>query len=112
MAGEPDQIGDTAREAITAQNNRVVVSAVVVWEIAIKRSLDKLDAPPDLLEQMERAGVDLLSITTRHADHVGRLPMHHRDPFDRLLVAQAELEGLALVTADGELSRYGIELVW
>ena len=112
MAGDLDQIGEKAREAIVARGNRIVISAVVIWEIAIKRSLGKLDAPADLLEQLERTNLDLLPITARHAAHVGALPMHHRDPFDRLLIAQAELEGLALVTADGELSRYGIELAW
>jgi PIN domain nuclease of toxin-antitoxin system len=66
----------------------------------------------ETLEQLERAGVDLLPITARHADRVGTLPMHHRDPFDRLLVAQADVDGLALVTAEGELSDYGVELVW
>jgi PIN domain nuclease of toxin-antitoxin system len=89
-----------------------VISAVVVWEVAIKRRLGKLDAPPNLLEQLERAGVDLLPITARHADRVGTLPLHHRDPFDRLLVAQAEIEGLPLVSADQSLLPYGIEILW
>lgn len=62
--------------------------------------------------QLQRAAVDLLPITARHADRVGTLPMHHRDPFDRLLIAQAEIEGLALVSADSELSRYGIDVFW
>ncbi len=61
---------------------------------------------------MERAGVDLLPITPRHADRVGTLPLHHRDPFDRLLIAQAETEMLALVTADDDLTQYGIQVVW
>jgi len=112
MAGNSDQIGERAREAIAAEGNRVVISAVVIWEVAIKRSLGKLKAPPDLLQQLERTGVNLLPITARHADRVGTLPMHHRDPFDRLLVAQAQIEGLALVSADGKLNRYGIELIW
>jgi PIN domain nuclease of toxin-antitoxin system len=89
-----------------------VVSAVVIWEVAIKRQLGKLDAPPDLLAQLERVGVDLLPITARHADRVGGLPLHHRDPFDRLLVAQADADGLALVTADSDLDQYDIEVVW
>ena len=89
-----------------------MISAVVVWEVAIKRRLGKLDAPDNLLEQLERSGVDMLPITARHADRVGKLPLHHRDPFDRLLVAQAKIEGLSLITADGQLSRYGIKIVW
>lgn len=89
-----------------------MVSAVVVWEVAIKRHLGKLEAPGNLLEQLQQAAVHLLPITARHADHVGTLPFHHRDPFDRLLIAQAEIEGLALVTADSQLDRYEIEVLW
>lgn len=84
----------------------------MIWEVAIKRRLGKLEAPGNLLEQLERAGVDLLPITPRHADRVGTLPLHHRDPFDRLLVAQADVDGLALVSADKDLRRYGVKVVW
>lgn len=84
----------------------------MVWEIAIKRRLGKLDAPTDLLEQLERAKVELLPITTRHADRVGTLPMHHRDPFDRLLVAQADTEGLVLITADEWIGGYDVDVLW
>lgn len=112
MGGEEERLSTRAASAIGAEGSRILISSVVVWEVAIKRRLGKLNAPADLLEQLERAGVDLLSITARHADRVGTLPMHHRDPFDRLLVAQAEVDGLALVTADGDLGNYGIELVW
>ena len=80
--------------------------------MAIKRRLGKLDAPPDLLEQLERARAELLPVTARHADRVGTLPMHHRDPFDRLLVAQADVDGLTLVTADGEMEAYGVDMLW
>jgi PIN domain nuclease of toxin-antitoxin system len=112
MSGEEDRLGTQAKKAIAGAEKQVVISAVVIWEVAIKRQLGKLEAPDDLLEQLERAGVELLPVTARHADHVGKLPPHHRDPFDRLLVAQAEIEGLTLVSADPELSRYGLELVW
>jgi len=112
MAGEQERIGEQAIEAIQAKDSRVVVSAVVVWEVAIKRRLGKLEAPADLLDRLERARVDLLPITARHGDRVGTLPMRHRDPFDRLLIAQAEVEGFALATADAELGNYGIVVVW
>jgi PIN domain nuclease of toxin-antitoxin system len=112
MAGERGRIGRVAVDAIETKDARVVISAVVPWEVAIKRRLGKLEAPADLLEQLERAQVELLPITARHADRVGTLPMRHRDPFDRLLVAQAEIEGFALVTADTELSGYGVDVVW
>jgi PIN domain nuclease of toxin-antitoxin system len=112
MAGELDSISETAQEAIAAEGDRVIVSAVVVWEVAIKRQLGKLDAPPDLLAQLEGAGVNLLPVTARHAARGGNLPLHHRDPFDRLLVAQADTEALSLVASDSDLQRYGIEVVW
>lgn len=112
MAGEPDRIGKQAREAIAGDPKGVVVSAAVIWEVAIKRRLGKLKAPADLLARLEQAGVDLLPINAHHADHVGTLPMHHRDPFDRLLIAQAQAEGLALATADGNLDRYGVQVIW
>jgi PIN domain nuclease of toxin-antitoxin system len=112
MAGEPERIGEKAREAIEAQGTQVVVSAVNVWEVAIKRRLGKLDAPADLLDRIEQAQVDLLPISARHADRVGTLPMHHRDPFDRLLVAQAGVEGLTLVSADSWIHEYEIDVLW
>jgi PIN domain nuclease of toxin-antitoxin system len=112
MAGDLDSISGPAKEAIASEEAQAVVSAVVIWEVAIKRQLGKLDAPPDLLAQLERAGVDLLPITARHADFVGTLPLHHRDPFDRLLIAQAGIEGLSLVTADSDLHQYGTEVIW
>jgi len=112
MAGEKERLGKKAAAAINAPDTRILISAVVVWEVAIKRRLGKLEAPADLLERLEQAGVDLLPITARHADRVSTLPMLHRDPFDRLLVAQTELDGLALVSADRELSDYGIEVIW
>jgi PIN domain nuclease of toxin-antitoxin system len=112
MAGEQDRIGKKARSTIETGAPRAIVSAVTVWEVAIKRRLGKLDAPADLLEQLERAGVELLAITARHGDRVGALPMHHRDPFDRLLIAQATVEGFALATGDSEIDDYDVEVIW
>jgi PIN domain nuclease of toxin-antitoxin system len=112
MAGEPDRIGTKAREAIGSGKEKILISAVVVWEVAIKRRLGKLDAPADLLARLEQADVDLLPITARHADRVGTLPMHHQDPFDRLLVAQADADGLTLVSGDRAIGQYGVEVIW
>lgn len=112
MAGEFDRIGKAAANAIGAQDSRVVVSAVTVWEVAIKRRLGKLDAPADMLGQLESARVALLPITARHADRVGTLPFHHRDPFDRLLIAQAQIEGFSFVSADEELRNYELDVIW
>jgi PIN domain nuclease of toxin-antitoxin system len=110
MAGDLDRLSDTARDAIAS--SEVVVSAVVIWEVAIKRRLGKLEAPADLLSRLEQSGVDLLPITARHADRVGELPLHHRDPFDRLLIAQADCADLAVVSADEQLKRYDVKVIW
>lgn len=107
-----ERIGREAYSALTARDIRTVVSAVTIWEIAIKRSLGKLEAPDGLLSQLERAGVDLLPVSARHADQVAALPPHHRDPFDRLLVAQATVEGLTLASGDEDIRRYDVEVVW
>jgi PIN domain nuclease of toxin-antitoxin system len=112
MAGEAGRISKKALAALGSDGVEPVVSAVTIWEAAIKRGLGKLDSPGDLLPQLERAGVELLPVTARHADLVGSLPPHHRDPFDRLLVAQATIEALPLVSDDAKLRRYDIEVVW
>lgn len=112
MAGEREHLSENAVAATEAADAKVLVSAVVVWEVAIKRRIGKLDAPDDLLERLEIAGVGLLPITARHADRVGALPMLHRDPFDRLLIAQADVDGLTIVSADSKLGDYGIEVIW
>ncbi len=112
MAGEASRISKKALAALGSDGIEPVVSAVTIWEAAIKRGLGKLDAPGDLLSQLERAGVELLPVTPRHADQVASLPLHHRDPFDRLLVAQAMLEGLPFVSDDEWVRRYDIEVVW
>ncbi len=91
----------------------LVVSAVSLWEVAIKRSRGKLAVPADLSRRL--AGlrqVELLPISPLHAEAVGELPWHHRDPFDRLLVAQARAERLSIVSSDQALAQYGVEVVW
>lgn len=112
MGGEPSRISEKGLAALGSEGVEPIVSAVTIWEAAIKRGLGKLDAPSDLLRQIEGAGVELLPVMPRHADLVASLPDHHRDPFDRLLVAQAMSEGLPLVSDDESLRRYEIEVIW
>jgi PIN domain nuclease of toxin-antitoxin system len=85
------------------------VSAVSAVEIGVKKALGKLEAPEDLEAQIRRHRFTPLPITVAHGLHVGMLPRHHRDPFDRLLVAQAQLEGLTIVTRDPRIARYDVE---
>jgi PIN domain nuclease of toxin-antitoxin system len=96
---------------IDAGDEVIIISPVVSWEIEIKRAIGKLDAPADLEEQVAASHFIALPITLRHATVAGRLPLHHRDPFDRLLIAQAQVEGLTLVTADGRFKAYEIQVL-
>lgn len=87
------------------------VSAATVWEIEIKRALGRLRAPDDIAARVDDSGYERLTITFEHAAEAGRLPRHHGDPFDRMLVAQARLEGLTLVTADESIRRYDVPVL-
>ena len=102
---------ERARVAIAEPDNRVVVSAVSVWEISIKRASGKLAFRHNILQVLTRTGFDTIDITPSHADLAGSLPLHHADPFDRLLVAQAQIEGLVLVTQDRQLLPYGVPIL-
>ena len=88
--------------------NEVFVSVASVWEIGIKRATGKLDFAAPIVETVERLGFELLPIAGAHAEHAGALPRHHRDPFDRLIIAQAVLEGLVLGTQDRRIRPYGV----
>lgn len=104
-----EELHPVARDAIEDTGNEVFASAASVWEMAIKSSLGKLDMPDDLSDQLTWAGIRSLPVVVRHAHAVKDLPMHHRDPFDRLLVSQARLEGLTLVTRDATITQYQID---
>ena len=109
---DDDRIGKHVARHLTDETNQVLLSAVVVWEVAIKRSLGKLDAPDDLVSILLGAGAQPLPVTLDHAAAAETLPWHHRDPFDRLLVAQALTEDAAIVSRDEPLSAYGVSIVW
>ena len=109
---DDDRIGEQVSRHLTDETNQVLLSAVVVWEVAIKRSLGKLDAPDDLVSILLGAGAQPLPVTLDHAAAVETLPWHHRDPFDRMLVAQALTEDAAIVSRDEPLSAYGVSIVW
>ena len=95
--------------ALISHADEAFVSAVTPWELGIKRALGKLTMPDGLVEQLASEGFVPLPITAEHAELAPALPPHHRDPFDRMLVAQAQLESLVLVTADTALADYDVE---
>jgi len=87
------------------------VSAATIWEIEIKRALGKMKAPNRLVELVDESGFERLRITFEHARQAGRLPQLHGDPFDRMLIAQAQAEGMTLASADGEIKRYKVPVL-
>jgi PIN domain nuclease of toxin-antitoxin system len=110
LADDPE-LQSNARGAIASPTNDVLVSAAVAWEISIKRALGKLDAPRDLPAALEASLLTGLPITVVDGDRAGTLPPHHRDPFDRMLVAQALRLGAVIVTRDPAFAAYGIEVL-
>ena len=104
-------LSEQARTAIADGENLVFVSAVTAWEIAIKKTLGKLEAPDNLEEVMAANRFEPLPITIRHALAVGELAKLHEDPFDRMLAAQAKVESLTLVTRDRFLTKYDIRFI-
>lgn len=99
------------RSAIADPTNDVLVSAASIWEIEIKRTLGKLDAPVGLVDAIASAGFDVLPITGEDAVRAGTLPAHHRDPFDRMLVAQADRVGAVVVSRDPAFLAYGTDVL-
>ncbi|HEX3609483.1 MAG TPA: type II toxin-antitoxin system VapC family toxin [Solirubrobacterales bacterium] len=110
VAGDSKRIGRALRAQIEAEATTVSVASL--WEIAIKVALGKLDAPDDLPARVEQLGFHLLPVNADHAWRVRRLPRHHRDPFDRLLIAQAQVERLPIITADSMFDAYDVTVVW
>ena len=102
------RLNAAARAAIAQPSTLVFVSAVTAWEISIKSALGKLDAPEDYEVELERHRLRALPIQNAHALAVKHLPLHHQDPFDRLLIAQAQLGRLTLVTHDGRIALYEV----
>lgn len=107
----PERIGGDARRIFEDRAAVVVVSVASVWEIAIKKRRGQLSAPDDLPEIVSALGHEVLEIRMEHAWQVGTLPLHHRDPFDRLLVAQAQVEDIPLITHDRQLERYDVRII-
>ena len=106
------RLGAAAAQQLRDDSNRVLLSAVVVWEAAIKRAIGKLATPGDLAATLLSAGVLPLPIELEHAAAAGELPQHHRDPFDRMLIAQATIERATIVSSDEALRAYDVPVLW
>jgi PIN domain nuclease of toxin-antitoxin system len=110
------QLSDRARQLMDDDNNELFLSIASMWEMAIKCSIGKLHLTQPFEKlfpaQLDTNDISVLSITVDHLKAVCYLPLHHRDPFDRLIVAQAQVEHLPLISADTILDSYGVQRVW
>ncbi|MGH7657961.1 MAG: type II toxin-antitoxin system VapC family toxin [Gemmatimonadales bacterium] len=115
MLSAPERLSRKNRKLVVSADTELMLSAASAWEIAIKYGLGKLKLPEEPGDYIPRlmtlTGITPLPVHHRHALHVATLPQHHRDPFDRLLVAQAQLERLPILTADRGLGSYDVEVV-
>jgi len=114
-AGESSRLKPSVKEILSDPGQQIFLSSVTAFEVAVKWSLGKLKLPKppaDLIEDfLAESGVSQLALTIRDANTVADLPFHHKDPFDRLLVAQARTNGLRLMTADPKLEKYDVDLI-
>jgi PIN domain nuclease of toxin-antitoxin system len=113
---QPEKLNEPVIETIANEANEVWFSVASVWEMGIKVSIGKLPLPEPLdryvSTRMTQLGARSLEITAAHALRVAALPLHHRDPFDRMLIAQAQVENMTLVSADSMFNQYEISLLW
>ena len=107
----PRRISRGAHAQIEDTNNALYVSVISVWEIAIKEALGKLTVPPQFQHIVASGKYPIIPIQLNHVDHLRGLPLHHRDPFDRMLLAQSTAEGLTLITNDAALKRYNVPIL-
>lgn len=105
------RLSKKVRDRIADPETVVFVSAASIWEIGIKRAIGKLEAPPEIVAFVEEEGFHGLPMNMMHAEIASLLPPHHRDPFDRMLIAQGLSENLVIVTIDGRFEQYGVKLL-
>ncbi len=115
MHADPERLPARARSLLASRSTQVLLSAASIWEMAIKTGAGKLRLPLPLDEyvitRIEQSHTEVLAVDHHHALRVSGLPPHHRDPFDRMLVAQAQVERVPIVTTDRQLSAYDVELI-
>ena len=104
-------LAEHAKNNISDGHNLVFVSAVIIWEIRIKQSIGKLEIPDNFLQVLHQQSFESLPITIKHAYATGDLPLLHRDPFDRMLIAQAKIEGFTIITRDPLFEQYQVPTI-
>jgi PIN domain nuclease of toxin-antitoxin system len=110
-AGQPNRISSKVRRVLVDEESLVFVSIASLWEISIKQNLGKLTVPADFFLSLFDGGYELMPISLKHLEVYRELPLHHRDPFDRILVAQAQHEQLTLITHDTAFDAYQIPIL-
>ena len=103
---EPGKLNQNETNAISDTNNKVLVSVVSLWELAIKKSIGKIELPDSFFQEINNSGFNILGLSPAHIEESTRLPLLHRDPFDRMLVAQTKTENLSLITRDKGIQKY------
>ena len=109
---DPERLPRAARAVVANPDIPVFVSIASLWELRIKVASGKLEVPTDLPGLIKASGFDLLPVTVPHIDRLGLLPPLHRDPFERMLIAQAQADGLTLVSADRTVGLYDVPVLW
>jgi PIN domain nuclease of toxin-antitoxin system len=112
VLGDPGRLDPRVASVIQSRNNAVFVSAVSSIEISIKSALGKLEAPTDLEDEIALRGFSHLPLSFRHGQALRSLPGHHQDPFDRMLIVQALVEGLTLISHDQKFKQYPVNMLW
>lgn len=110
--GDDPRLSALAREIIESLENDIIVSAASAWEIAVKASVGKLKAPDDLDGALRDAGLATRLVGFADCAKLRELPLHHRDPFDRMLIAQALVDGVPIITRDETIARYPVTVIW
>jgi len=111
-AGQPEQLSLKVREILMNPDNRIYVSMATIWELSIKKTIGKLSIPESFFTYIFETGYTRLDISEPHLQAYRTLPLLHRDPFDRLLVAQAKSDQLALLSRDDQIRRYDVKTCW
>ncbi len=115
LIGISDKLPNNIFKLLTNSKNEISVSAVSVWEIAIKTSIGKLTFPFEvkyLINEIGNLKINILDINCTHLIKVAELPFHHKDPFDRLIISQAMIEHLPLISSDKSFKKYDVEIIW
>lgn len=107
---DPKKLSSKAQREIESPENIIFVSLASLWEIQIKESINKIKLPKDFFQKIEPTGFEILPISLAHIQNLKKLPLHHRDPFDRMIISQALCEDIVLMTQDKEIAQYQVRI--